>query len=287
MPRSMTAFALCESHGAYGVLRFELRAVNHRYLDLSLKMPEDLRSAEPLVRARVAERVQRGKLDLGLRFRPAQASGNMHINESLLSALMSTLGQWHSKYPQLAAADPVALLGFPGVLEAAEFDQSELQQAILALLERVLDEFDAGREREGSQLAKVMLERAEQITELRSQALELMPAIREGQRQKMQQRLGDLKQPVEPGRLEQELTLWLQKLDVEEELDRLAVHLKELKRVLGAREPAGRRLDFLLQELNREANTFGSKSVDARTSQLAIEFKVLIDQIREQALNLE
>jgi len=284
----MTAFAICEAQGSYGTLRFELRAVNHRYLDLTIKMPEELRALEPAMRQRLGERVQRGKLDLGLRYKP-QAGGShaLKLNAALLEGLFGTLAQWRAQHPWLAPADPVALLAFPGVMESAETDLVQLQAAVVALFERTLDEFDASREREGNQLGALIRERARQIADLRQQAIALMPQIREGQRLKLNAKIADLKLPLEPGRMEQELTLWLQKLDVDEELDRLGVHLKELDRVMTGQENAGRRLDFLLQEFNREANTFGSKSVDARTSQLAIEFKVLIDQIREQAQNLE
>ena len=180
-----------------------------------------------------------------------------------------------------------ALLQFPGVLQNKAFDADVLQAEALALLDALLDQFVAAREREGAKLAAVINDRVDAIAARAAEARELMPQIRAGQRQKLETRLADLSQPADPGRLEQELVLWLQKLDVDEELDRLDSHVKEIRRVLKQSEPVGRRLDFLLQEFNREANTFGSKSIDVRTTNLAVELKVLIDQIREQVQNIE
>jgi uncharacterized protein (TIGR00255 family) len=284
----MTAFAAVESTSELGTLRMELRAVNHRYLELGFRLPEDLRSLESLLRTRVQEKVQRGKLDLTVRFRPAAgAASRLHINQALLDGLCAALDGLRAQRPQLSGGDPLALLAFPGVIEQPELDQSALLDEVRPLLDRLLGEFDANRLREGEALTALIRDRASQIAAIRLQALELMPAIREGQRAKLETRLADLKQPLEAGRIEQELVLFLQKLDVEEELDRLAVHLKELERALAGRDAVGRRLDFLLQEFNREANTFGSKSVDGRTSSLAVDLKVLIEQIREQVQNLE
>ena len=179
------------------------------------------------------------------------------------------------------------LLQFPGVLQARGIEPEALQREAMALLDAVLDDFVAAREREGAKLAAVIVERADAIAAIAGEVRTLVPQIRAGQRQKLEARLADLAQPADPGRVEQELVLWLQKLDVDEELDRLDSHLAELRRVLKQKEPVGRRLDFLLQEFNREANTLGSKSVDARTSNAAVELKVLIDQVREQIQNIE
>lgn len=291
MPRSMTAFATAEASSAQGTLRLELRAVNHRYLELGFRLPEDLRWLESVLRSRIQARVQRGKLDVSVRWRPqlSAAPGGtvLRINQPLLDGLCLALDALRQQRPQLDGGDPLALLAFPGVIEQPELDQASLLEIAQPLLEQLLDSFDAHRQREGQALAELIRERARQIDALRGQALELMPLIREGQRTRLEARLTDLRQPLEAGRIEQELVLWLQKLDVEEELDRLGVHLRELERALAGREAVGRRLDFLLQEFNREANTFGSKSVDARTSTLAVDMKVLIEQIREQVQNLE
>lgn len=284
----MTAFSAVESVSTLGTLRMELRAVNHRYLELGFKLPEELRSVEGALRAKVQERVQRGKLDLSMRWRPATAAGGaLKVNQALVDGILATLDRWQEAHPRLHTPDALSLLAFPGVLEHAETDHAALQAQVLAACDELLAQFDAHRQREGDQLVALIRDRARQIGQLREQAIELQPRIRQGQREKLEQRIADLKQPLDPGRVEQELVLFLQKLDVDEELDRLGVHLKELERTLAGKDAVGRRLDFLLQEFNREANTFGSKSVDPRSSQLAIEFKVLIEQIREQVQNLE
>ncbi len=284
--RSMTAFAACERATEWGVLGCEMRAVNHRFLELGLRVPDELRVFEPLLRERVASRISRGKLDLALRLR-GNAEGNaLQVDEGVVEQLGILAQRLGTRFPQLRVQF-TELLQFPGVLQSRGVDVEALQREALALVDAVLDDFVAAREREGQKLAVVIGERAEAIARIAAEVRTLVPQIRAGQRQKLEARLADLSQPADPGRLEQELVIWLQKLDVDEELDRLDSHLSELRRVLGQSEPVGRRLDFLLQEFNREANTLGSKSVDARTSNAAVELKVLIDQIREQIQNIE
>ena len=288
MIRSMTAFAAGERATPWGVLSAELRAVNHRFLELGLRLPDELRVAESALREQVAARVSRGKLDLVLRLRAAPAGGEgLQVDAALVARLGALAEHLQQAFPQLQVSF-TDLLQFPGVLQSSGVDGEGLQREALALLETVLDDFTAAREREGGKLATVIAERADAIARIAAEVRALVPLIRAGQRQKLEARLADLAQPADPGRLEQELVLWLQKLDVDEELDRLDSHLVELCRILkGGKEPVGRRLDFLLQEFNREANTLGSKSVDARTSNAAVELKVLIDQIREQIQNIE
>jgi uncharacterized protein (TIGR00255 family) len=217
---------------------------------------------------------------------PEGTHGELRPNTALLARLSELAMDLDVRFPRLNV-DFVDLLRFPGVLEEAERDQAGLQTEALLLLDATLGEFVAAREREGGKLAEGMRERLDGVTALVAQVREWMPLIRSGLRQKFEARVADLKQPLDPGRLEQEMVLWLQKLDVEEELDRLDSHLSEARRVLGLPEAVGRRLDFLMQEFNREANTLGSKSVDARTSQASVELKVLIEQLREQVQNLE
>lgn len=286
MIRSMTAFAAGERATAWGVLGCELRAVNHRFLELGVRLPEELRTLEPALRERVGARVARGKLDLVLRLRPAEGGEALQLDARRVAQLSELALDLRASFPSLRV-ELTELLQFPGVLQARDVDPDALQAAALALLDEVLDAFVAAREREGAKLAAGIAERVDGIARIAAEVRALMPAIRAGQRQKLQARVADLPQPLDPGRLEQELVLWLQKLDVEEELDRLDSHVAELRRILQRREPAGRRLDFLLQEFNREANTLGSKSVDTRTSQAAVELKVLIDQVREQIQNIE
>jgi uncharacterized protein (TIGR00255 family) len=287
MIRSMTAFAAGERSTEWGVLSGELRAVNHRFLELALRLPDELRAFESALRERVASRVSRGKLDLVLRLRTTLAGDALQVDEVLVERLGALAQRLDAGFPNLQVQF-TELLQFPGVLQSRGLDGDALQREALAVLDVVLDDFIAAREREGGKLAQVIGERAEAIARIAAEVRTLVPQIRAGQRAKLEARLADLSQPADPGRLEQELVIWLQKLDVDEELDRLDSHLVELRRILkGGREPVGRRLDFLLQEFNREANTLGSKSVDARTSNAAVELKVLIDQIREQIQNIE
>ena len=287
MIRSMTAFAGAERITPWGTLGCELRSVNHRFLEVSVRLPEELRALEPQLRERLAARVSRGKLDLMLRLRAPDANAQaLAVNEPLVEQLAVLAQRLGARFPQLQVqfAD---LLQLPGVLQGQAVDPAALQAQALELLDEVVAEFVAAREREGGKLAAAIVERVDAVERIAGDVKELIPAIREGQRAKLAARLADLPHPVDPGRAEQELVLWLQKLDVDEELDRLGSHIKEIRRVLRQPEPAGRRLDFLLQEFNREANTLGSKSVDSRTSNAAVELKVLIDQIREQVQNLE
>ena len=287
MIRSMTAFAAGERSTEWGVLSGELRAVNHRFLELGLRLPDELRAFEAQLRERVAGRVSRGKLDLVLRLRSTGGGDALPVAEALLARLGDLAQRLDTRFPRLQVQF-TELLQFPGVVQARGVDADVLQREVLALLDGMLDDFVAAREREGGKLAQVIAGRADAIGKIAAEVRGLVPQIRVGQRQKLEARLHDLGTALDPGRLEQELVIWLQKLDVDEELDRLDSHLAELRRILnGGKDAVGRRLDFLLQEFNREANTLGSKSVDARTSNAAVELKVLIDQIREQIQNIE
>lgn len=286
MIRSMTAYAGAERITPWGTLGCELRSVNHRFLEVGVRLPEELRALEPQLRERVAARISRGKLDLMLRLRAPEAAQTLAVNEALVEQLGVLAQRLGVRFPQMQVQF-VDLLQLPGVLQGQTADPAALQAQALELLDEVLAEFVAAREREGGKLVAAIVERVDAVERIAGEVRTLIPAIRDGQRAKLAARLADLPHPVDPGRAEQELVLWLQKLDVDEELDRLGSHIKELRRVLRQPEPAGRRLDFLLQEFNREANTLGSKSVDSRTSNAAVELKVLIDQIREQVQNLE
>lgn len=281
----MTAYAAAERQTAWGTLGCELRAVNHRFLELGTRLPEELRALEPALRERVSARVSRGKLDLTMRLR-TDAQHALGVDEAALERLSALAQSLQPRFPGLTT-EVTGLLQLPGVLQGPQVDADALHAEALALLDEVLGQFLEARRREGDKLAAVIAERVDGIKQVVAQVRAMMPAIREGQRAKLEARVADLEQPLDPGRLEQELVLWLQKLDVEEELDRLDSHIEEIGRVMAADGPVGRRLDFLLQEFNREANTLGSKSVDRRSSQAAVELKVLIDQVREQVQNLE
>jgi len=281
----MTAYAAAERHTAWGTLGCELRAVNHRFLELGTRLPDELRALEPTLRERVSARVSRGKLDLTFRLR-TDAAQSLAVDEDALGQMASLVQSLQGSFPGLTT-EVTGLLQLPGVLQSREVDADALRAEAVSLLDEVLGQFLEARGREGKKLAAGIAERVEGIARIAAEIRTMMPAIRDGQRAKLEARVADLDQPLDPGRLEQELVLWLQKLDVEEELDRLDSHVEEIGRVLAADGPVGRRLDFLLQEFNREANTLGSKSVDRRTSQAAVELKVLIDQVREQVQNLE
>jgi uncharacterized protein (TIGR00255 family) len=284
--RSMTAFASGERSTEWGSLGCELRAVNHRFLEVGVRLPDELRASEPALRDRIAARISRGKLDLAMRLRTASGGEALQVDDTVVERLGDLARRMDGRFPGLRV-DFAQRLQLPGVLQSHAVDPEALQAAALSLLDAVLDDFVAAREREGAKLAAVISERADAIARIAGEVRTLVPQIRAGQRQKLETRLAELGSSLDPGRLEQELVIWLQKLDVDEELDRLDSHLSELGRVLEQREPVGRRLDFLLQEFNREANTLGSKSVDVRSTNAAVELKVLIDQIREQVQNIE
>lgn len=288
MIRSMTAFAAREDHTAWGQLAWEMRSVNHRYLELSLRLPDDCRALEPRLRERAAARISRGKIDINLRLRGAQAaSGGLVLNVELAKQLAALSRELGLHAPDLAPGTRIEALAWPGMIVAPEQDLAALHEAAAQSFEHAMDDFIAGREREGARLGVFLRERLDGVQAIVAQVRQWLPEIRAGLRARLEARLADLKLPLDPGRLEQELVLGLQKIDVDEELDRLAAHLDEARRILDRPDPAGRRLDFLLQEFNREANTLGSKSVDARTSQAGVELKVLIEQVREQVQNIE
>ncbi|MBS0285723.1 MAG: YicC family protein, partial [Proteobacteria bacterium] len=272
-----------------GTLGCELRAVNHRFLELGVRLPDELRVLEPQLRERVAAKVSRGKLELTLRLRANDGGDALAIDAGVVARLSELAGDLASRFPN-AQTDITEVLAWPGVVRRRNVDAEQLHAQALQLLTTVVDEFIAAREREGSKLAQVIRERADAIAAQVADVRTLLPTLRNAQRDKLHARMAEFAPPaapLEPGRIEQELVLALQKLDVDEELDRLDAHLQELRRALDQREPVGRRLDFLMQEFNREANTLGSKSVDLRSTNAAIELKILIDQIREQVQNIE
>lgn len=289
MIRSMTGFAEAEQATPWGTLAWELRSVNHRFLEVSPRLPEDLRALDSAVRERIGARAARGKIDAILRIKREGAdAAQFDLNEPLAAALGHAIRQLGQHFPgALQRVSLTEVLAWPGLLSEPEIDSVALQAAALTTLDRALDGFVAAREREGGRLRLLLEERLAGIERETATVRSLLPEIRTALRQKMDARLADLKQPLEPGRLEQEIVLALGKLDVDEELDRLAGHVAEARRTLGLSEAVGRRLDFLMQEFNREANTLGSKSVDARSSQAAVELKVLIEQMREQVQNIE
>ena len=292
MIRSMTAFASADADTPWGALSFELRSVNHRYLELNPRLPEELRAIEPALRERVAAKLTRGKVDVNLRYRPVDAAAaDIRLNEAVLEKLERTAAALDKRFPKLAS-DLTGLLHWPGVLLREEVDQEGLRQAALDLLDHALADMLATRQREGERLGVFLRERLDTVARIVADVRQWLPDIRAGLRARLEARLVEFKQTtdasrLDSGRLEQELVLQLSRMDVDEELDRLSAHVDEAKRVLALPDAVGRRLDFLMQEFNREANTLGSKSVDQRTTQAAVELKVLIEQLREQVQNIE
>jgi len=282
----MTAYASAETVGPTGTLSCELRTVNHRYLELSPRLPDDLRNFESAMRERIATKLSRGKVDLTVRLRSEARAESLKVDDALLGKLAELARSLEGRFPTMQV-QLTELLRFPGVMQQADIDPEALQAALFEVLDRALDALTATREREGAKLEELLRERLDLIERIVADVRTWMPQIREGLRTRLETRLADLKQPVEPGRLEQELVLQITRVDVDEELDRLVTHIAEARRVLGLKEPVGRRLDFLMQEFNREANTLGSKSIDSRSTNAAVELKVLIEQMREQVQNIE
>ncbi|MCO6413125.1 MAG: YicC family protein [Thiogranum sp.] len=288
MIRSMTAFARVDGRTDDAELTWELRSVNHRYLESFVRLPDEIRSIEPQVREKLGARLGRGKLECTLRCRwaPQQAAA-VQLDEDRLTALLSACREVETRSSEATAPGVMDLLRWPGVVRESEPDTGPLQEQALALLDQALNELVATREREGEQIRRLLLARLDGIEQQVSVARGRLPEVQAGIRQKLETRLAELMARPDQDRLEQELVYLAQKMDVAEELDRLQGHVQEVRRVLERDEPVGRRLDFLMQEFNREANTLGSKSADGETTAVAVELKVLIEQMREQVQNVE
>ena len=289
MIRSMTGFARRERQGAWGTLTCELRTVNHRYLEVSLRLPEDLRGLDGEVRQRLGAQLRRGKVDAGLYLKPAaHAAPGLEIDAALLERLLERLREVGARLGA-APAVPSALdlLRWPGVIREAERDLTPLTAEALALVDQTVAELNESRAREGARIRDMLRQRCDGLTERVAHVRTRLPEVTARIRARVAERVAQLGTPVDEPRLEQELVLLAYKMDVAEELDRLGSHVTETLRVLDADEPAGRRLDFLMQELNREANTLSSKSQDVETTRAAVDIKVLIEQMREQVQNVE
>jgi uncharacterized protein (TIGR00255 family) len=285
----MTGFARMERQFDFGRLSWELRSVNHRFLEITLRLPEEFRACEPAMREALAQHLSRGKIDGTLRFKAGAdgGAGEIQLNDTLAARLLTLHGEVRELVGIEQAPDITAILRWPGVVEEVAADPGPLQQAALELLEQTTAELCAARIREGQAIADALNQRLEGVARWAADIRTWLPDIRASLKQRLLERIADLPQPLEPGRLEQEIVLQAQKMDVDEELDRLDAHVDEARRALQLDEPVGRRLDFLMQEFNRESNTLSSKSVDVRTSQASVELKVLIEQMREQIQNVE
>ncbi|APE30825.1 YicC family protein [Halomonas aestuarii] len=287
MVHSMTAFSRQDRDTEAGRLQLELRSVNQRYLEPHFRLPETLRDLEPPFREALRARLARGKVECTLRFEPSGEEAEPAVDRARLAALAAALEEVRDSVPGAAMPDALSLLGHPGVLDRRGPDMEAVKQQALALFQAALDDLVAGRAREGEKLAALIRERLFAVNEQVAEVRRLMPQILERQRAQLLERLEAIRAELDPQRLEAELVMLAQKADVDEELDRLATHVTEVERQLGQPGPVGRRLDFLMQELNREANTLSSKSVVAATTRCAVELKVLIEQMREQIQNIE
>lgn len=288
MTKSMTAFAREAATGDEGELTWELRSVNHRYLEASIRLPEGLRTLEPAARERLAARLGRGKLDCTLRHVPGPGTGgNLHINRHYLAQLLAVGGEVAELIGHRAQPAPFELLRWPGVLQEQPPDLEPIMQRSLDLLDQALASLVTTREREGARLAGLIRERCDGLAACVARIRKRMPQVMAEVRERLHDRLREVRAELDLNRLEQELVLLAQRLDVDEEMDRMAAHLDAVQAALNGSGPVGRRLDFLMQELNREANTLASKSSDVEVTRMAVEMKVLIEQMREQVQNIE
>jgi uncharacterized protein (TIGR00255 family) len=289
MIRSMTGFARIERQYAFGRLSWEMRSVNHRYLDINLRLPEEFRPLEADIRKSLGQYLSRGKIEANLRFfaLPGSAGSGLELNLPMAAELLKLHGDMAELASIEQQPDIAEMLKWPGLIEEKRPDPAPLQAAAMELLAEAAQELQAGRGREGEQMANAIRERLKGVALLTEDVRSWLPDIRTGLKQRLLDRVADLALPLDPGRIEQEVAFLAQKIDVDEELDRLDAHVEEAHRVLDLTEPVGRRLDFLMQEFNRESNTLSSKSVDQRTTQAAVDLKVLIEQMREQVQNVE
>ncbi len=288
MLKSMTGFARCERTTAAGVLAWELRGLNHRYLEVGLRLPEELRSAETEFRQAIAAAARRGKVDATLYLRPASAGPReFELDDSLLDRLVESALLMQRRLGAAGTIDAMDILRWPGVVRDPERDTAPLAAAAQGLLAETLAAFQTSRASEGERIAQMLRSRAQAVQRIIGEVTARLPEVQARIRARLQERLAALTSEGNPDRLEQEIAMLLQKMDVAEELDRLQSHVEEMTKALAAGEAVGRKLDFLMQEFNREANTLSSKSQDVETTRSAVELKVLIEQMREQVQNVE
>lgn len=288
MIRSMTGFARRERQGPWGTLVCELRTVNHRYLEASLRLPEELKALDNEVRQAIAAALRRGKVDANLYLKSAAGTQrSLELDAQLLEQLVARVEQVRGQLKYPASVSPIELLRWPGIVREAEVDVRPVLTAALELLREALDELNETRLREGQRIRELLLTRCSAMRTQVQAVRERLPEVSKRMRDRIVERIAQLGTTSDPERLEQELVLYAHKMDVDEELDRLGAHLEEVTSSLNSPEPAGRRLDFLMQELNREANTLSSKSQDSETTRAAVDMKVMIEQMREQVQNVE
>ncbi len=288
MIRSMTGFARRERQGPWGTLSCELRTVNHRYLEISLRLPEELRALDNEIRQVIAGSLRRGKVDANIYMKSAAgAQRALELDAKLLDEVAARVEEVRARIKHAAPISPVELLRWPGVVREAELDLAPVIAAALELAREALGELNDTRLREGQRIRELLLARCAAMRAQTQTVKARLPEVSQRLRDRIKERIAQLGIAPDNDRLEQELVLYAHKMDVDEELDRLAGHLDEVEAALSSSDPAGRRLDFLMQELNREANTLSSKSQDAETTKAAVDMKVTIEQMREQIQNVE
>jgi uncharacterized protein (TIGR00255 family) len=284
----MTGFARRERQGSWGALVCELRTVNHRYLELALRLPEELRALEGEARQAVSAALKRGKVDAIIHLKSsAAANSQLEINQDALRQILARANEVSALAGQTQPLNVLDLLRWPGVVRDAERDLSPAVAATLEVLREALKELNDVRAREGGRMREVILQRCDSIASQVALVRSRLPEVNARMRARLTERVSQLSTTINPERLEQELAIFATRMDVDEELDRLEAHLKEVRSILDGSEPAGRRLDFLMQELNREANTLSSKSQDVETTRAGVDMKVAIEQMREQIQNIE
>ena len=288
MLKSMTAFARQEVSLDEGSLTWEIRSVNHRYLEPNFRIPEQFREAEGQFRDLLRKKLARGKLDCSLKWQGSDHAGEeISLNNETLTQLNEALGTIANKVQNAASPSALEVLQWPGVMEHKESDKAALLKSAIKTFAQAIDTLVENRVREGDQLEPLFDDRLNKVEDIVKEVRKMLPNILEQQRNNLRKRFAELAAELDPQRLEQEMVIIAQKSDVDEELDRLDAHVKEVRKVLKKKEPVGRRLDFLMQELNREANTLSSKSIVTDTTKAAVELKVLIEQMREQVQNVE
>lgn len=287
--RSMTGFAHASAECAGKRIDLEIRSVNHRFLDVQFKIPDDLRVLESGMRETISSKVARGKLECRIQLSNAQHSADsLHLNQQLINELADINSKLRKKHKDLSKLSVSDILHFPGVIASAEIDSEELHQVINQLLDRALDDFIAARQREGSKLQAHIVERLDLMEAIVGALEDLFPSLLQSHIARSRQRLAEAVAHVDEDRLKQEFVLFMQKADVDEEFNRLRTHIGEVRRIVTEQTGSiGKRLDFLMQELNREANTLGSKAIAGECTQVSVELKVLIEQMREQVQNIE
>ena len=287
MIRSMTGFARRERQFPWGLLAWELKTVNHRFLEMGCRLPEEFRVGEAEFRQAIAASVRRGKIECSLHFRPAVTAGAFEVDAALLSSVLQRAVEIAAQAGAAARIDALELLRWPGVIRDGTRDHAPMSAAAHALLADALAELARSRDSEGARLRDALEQRCAGLIEFTARVTDRLPEVRARMRTKLLERIAQLVSDVDHERLEQELAILAQRLDVDEEIDRLRGHVTEVRKTLAGEEAAGRRLDFLMQELNREANTLSSKSQDIETTRAAVDMKVLIEQMREQVQNIE